>query len=239
MLIIRVALLGACAAAMWAQSALTAEQVLEKSIAASGGRKALEKITSTVGKGTLDVPSQGVTAALEYYAKAPDKRLIVVKVEGWGELRRSCDGRTAWEDHPSNGFRALEGEERADALGECVFNEELKWRELYPKIEGAGKEKVGEREAYKIVMTPATGKPVTRYFDADTFLLAGQAMKRSTPQGIVEVRVEYSDYREVDGIKIPFGVKELTPGQEVIIRLTELQNNVAIEDARFAKPAGK
>ncbi len=51
--------------------------------------------------------------------------------------------------------------------------------------------------------------------------------------------MEYSDYREVDGIKISFGVKELTPGQEVIIRLTELQNNVAIEDARFAKPAGK
>jgi len=237
--LIRAALIGAFATVVWAQQSLTAEQVLERSIAATGGRKAIEKITSTVGKGTLEVPSQGVTAALEYYAKAPDKRLIVVKLEGWGELRRSCDGQTAWEDSPNTGFRVPEGEEREDALRECIFNEELKWRELYPKVELAGKEKAGEREAYKVVMTPASGKPVTRYYDAETFLLVGQAMKRATSQGIVEERAEYFDYREVDGVKVPFGVKELTPGQEVIVKLAELKNNVAIEDGRFARPAGK
>jgi len=239
MKLIRAALLGVLATAVWAQQSLTAEQVLEKSVEAAGGRKAIEKITSTVGKGTLEVPSQGVTGALEYYAKAPNKRLIVVKVEGWGELRRSCDGQTAWEDHPNTGFRVMEGEEREDALRECLFNEELKWRELYPKVELAGKEKVGEREAYKVVMTPASGKPVTRYYDAENFLLVGQATKRATPEGIVEERVEFFDYRELDGVKAPFGVKELAPGQEVIIKLAELKNSVEIEDARFARPAGK
>jgi len=239
MKLIRVVLMGAFATVVWAQQALTAEQVLEKSIAAAGGREAMEKITSTVGKGTLEVPSQGVTGALEYYAKAPSKRLIVVKIEGWGELRRSCDGQTAWEENPGSGFRTMEGEEREDALRECLFNEELKWRELYPKVELASKEKVGGREAYKVVMSPASGKPVTRYFDAETFLLAGQATKRATPEGVVEVRAEYFDYREVDGVKVPFGVKELTPGQEVIVKLAELKNNLEIEDARFAKPAGK
>lgn len=239
MMTIRLALIGACAVAMQAQSGPTADEVVEKSIAASGGRQALEKINSMVGKGTLAVPSQGITAPFEYYAQAPNKRLFIVRVEGWGELRRSCDGETAWEDHPSNGFRIAEGEEREDALRECVFNEELKWRELYPKRELAGKEKIGGREAYKVVMTPASGKPVTRYFDAETFLMAAQATKRATAQGVVDVRVEYSDYREVDGVKTPFTIKETTPGEEVVIHLTELRNNVAIDGALFAKPAGK
>ena len=239
MKLIGAALFGAFAGTIWAQPALTAEQVLEKSIEASGGRKAIERITSTVGKGTLEVPSQAVTAPFEYFAKAPDKRLIVVKVEGWGELRRGCDGQTAWEDHPTNGFRVTEGEEREETLRDCVFNGELKWREQYPKVELAGKEKIGEREAYKVVMTTASGKPITRHYDADTFLLLSQLTTRNTAQGTIEVRAEFSDYREVDGIKGPSVIKEITAGQEVIIRILEIKNNVAIEDARFAKPAAK
>jgi len=163
----------------------------------------------------------------------------VAKVECWGELRRSCDGQTAWEDHPSNGFRLLEGAELEETLFGCAFDDQAGWRKLYPKAELAGKEKVGAREAYKIVLTPTAGKPMTRYFDAETFLPLAQVMTRTTSQGPVEVRAEFSDYREQDGVKAAFQIKEITPGQEVIIQIRESKNNVAIEDARFAKPAGK
>jgi zinc protease len=236
-------LFGAGLTALWAQQPgppqLTAEQIIEKSIAAQGGRQAITKITSTVAKGTLEIPGQGVTAALELHAKIPAKRLVLVKMEAFGEIRRGCDGQSAWEDNPNTGFRALEGEERDEMLRDCVFQGELKWRELYPKVELLGKEKLSGREVYKVEMTPASGKPVTRFYDAETFLIAAQTMKRVTAQGTVDVRVEVSDYREVDGVKGAFLVKQITAGQEIIIKIAEVKNNVAIEDALFAKPAGK
>ncbi len=88
-------------------------------------------------------------------------------------------------------------------------------------------------------MAPASGSPITRYYDAETFLVVAQAMKRVTSQGTLDMRVELSDYREVDGVKGPFLIKQITAAQEVVIKLAEVKNNVALEDARFAKPAGK
>lgn len=218
---------------------LTAEQVLEKSIAATGGHQAIAKVTSSMVKGALEIGPQHTHAAIELYAKAPAQRLIVTTLEGFGEVRQGCDGKIAWTQDPSRGLRELEGAERDEMLRECAFNSELRWRELYPKVELAGKEKVGEREAYKIVMTPASGKPVTRYFDAENFLLIRQVSTRDTAQGSLEIQADMSDYRDVDGIKMPFLTKQSMSLAEVTIRLVEVKNNVPLDDARFAKPAAK
>jgi len=234
-------LTAAFAVAGWAQEAkkpeLAAEQVIEKSIEATGGRKAIEKLTSTVAKATLEIGPQRVPATLELYAKAPDKRLVITTIEGFGEVRQGCDGKLAWTQDPLRGLRVLEGAELADAQLEAIFNAELKWRELYPKVELTGKEKVGEREAYVIRLTPSSGKPVTRYFDAENFLWLRYVATRETPQGPMEIQVDSSDYRDVDGIKVPFQEKQVTPVAEVLVKITEIKNNVPIDDAKFNKPA--
>jgi len=235
----RLALMSAFATTVWAQQPLTAEQVLEKSVEAAGGRQAIEKITSFVGKGTLEVPSQGVVGALEVAGKAPNKRLVIVRIEGWGELRRSCDGQNAWEDRPDQGFRLLEGVEREEVLADCVFDDQAAWRKVYSKVELAGKEKIGERETYKLVLTPAKGRATTRYIDAETFLPVRMVQRRTTPQVEVEAQTDLSDYRERDGVKTPHLMKQIAGPQEMIIKLAEVENNVPLEDARFAKPAGK
>jgi len=234
-------LTAALAVAGWAQEAkkpeLTAEQVIEKSIEATGGRKAIEKVTSTVAKATLEIGPQRVPATLELYAKAPDKRLVITNLEGFGEVRQGCDGKGAWAQDPIRGLRVLEGAELADAQLEAIFNAELKWRELYPKVELTGKEKVGERDAYVIRFTPTSGRPVTRYFDAQNFLWLRYVATRDTPQGPMEIQVDSSDYRDVDGIKVPFQMKQIMPAAEILVTLTEIKNNVPIDDAKFAKPA--
>jgi hypothetical protein len=233
----------AAASLLWAQEAkepgLTAEQVLERSILATGGRAVMEKLTSTVAKGQMEVRPLDLKAAIEFYAQAPAKRLIVTKVEKAGELRQGCDGKAAWTHDPERGLRELEGAELAAELRTCAFNAELRWRELYPKVELAGKEKVGEREAHKVLMTPAAGKPITRYFDAATFLLIREVSTREVSDVPVEMRVDYSDYRDVDGVKMPFLITQRMPGAVVLVQFTEVKNNVALDDARFAKPAAK
>lgn len=237
------ALLGAALSLSWAQEtrqpSLTAEQILEKSIEATGGRRAIEKVTSTLAKGLIEIGPQGMRAVFELYAKAPDKRLVVTKIEGFGEVRQGCDGKLAWSEDPNRGLRVLEGPERDATLRECIFNAEIKWRELYTKVELAGIEKAGDREAYRILMTPSSGQPVTSFFDAENFLLIRQVSTRDTPSGLMEIRADLSDYREVDGIKVPFLIKQTMPVAEVQIKIAEVNNNVAIDEARFAKPEAK
>ncbi len=237
------ALLAVAWSALWAQEAkkapLTAEEILEKSIAATGGRAAIESVTSTVAKGELEILPQHAHALIEYYAKAPAKRLIVTKMEGFGEIRQGCDGPSAWTQDPGRGVRELSGAEKDDTVRECAFHAETKWRELYPKVELAGKEKVGEREAYKVVMRPASGQPVIRFVDVENFLLIRQVSTRDSSQGTVTVQADMFDYREVGGVKIPFQIKETMPGFEVHVRMLVVENNVPIDDARFAKPAAQ
>jgi len=225
------------AAQQQAQPSLTAEQIVEKSIQASGGRKALEKMTSTVVEGLMGTESDELHNAVKYYAKAPNKRLIAMTFAEAGEMRQGFDGRLGWIQMPGEEPVELTGEQLDGARREAVFNEALKWRELYPKAELKGQEKVGGREAYAIELTPAAGKPVTHFFDAETFLLVRQMGNFETPQGAMDIRVELSDYRDVGGgVKWPFLTRQVMPVGEVIMRITELKLNAAIDDAVFAKP---
>lgn len=217
---------------------LTAGQIIEKSIAAAGGRAAMEKLTSTAAKGMLELPGTETLSAIEFYAKAPNKRLIVTTIENYGQVKQGCDGQTAWIQDPQRGLIELSGAELETMRREAVFNGPLKWRDLYPKVELKGMEKIGARDAYVVELTPADGKPIRQYFDAQSFLLVRQVVSLPSPQGAMDVTVDFSDYRDIGGgIKAPFRVKQRMPTGNLIITLTEMENNVKLDDAMFAKPA--
>lgn len=216
---------------------LTAEEILERSIEATGGREAYAKLTSTVAKGIMEFPSQELHATIEFYAKAPNKRLVVTLLENIGEIRQGFDGQVAWLDNPMQGLRRLEGAELARVRQEADFHRVLKWRELYSKAELVGKDMVGERPVYVVRLFPKEGKPLTNYYDADTFLLLRQDLLQSTSQGEMAVQAVLSDYRDVDGVKVPFRIEQQLPVGRVIIQFRDIRNNVEIDDARFAMPA--
>jgi hypothetical protein len=100
-----------------AQSALpTADQVLEKYITAVGGREAMEKVTSRVSTGTVEIPEMGAAGTITISEKAPNKSLAVFEIAGMGQVRQGSDGTAAWEDSPVSGVRDKSGTELADTL---------------------------------------------------------------------------------------------------------------------------
>jgi len=212
----------------------TADQIMEKSIAASGGREAMKKMSSSIGVGTLEIVAMGANASFEVYMKAPDKRLTVTVVDGFGEIKRGYDGKTGWNVEPQGGLVELAGDELAAMKRESAFNGELRWKEFYPKAEVTGKGKVGSRDCWIVKLTPTEGAPVTHYYDAETFLIA--KVVSSTPAG--EVPVEISDYRDIgNGVKSPYTMKITQPQiGDLIIRFKEWKPNADIDDAKFAKP---
>ncbi|HKQ80366.1 MAG TPA: hypothetical protein VJ810_42120 [Blastocatellia bacterium] len=216
----------------------TVDQILDKYVQAIGGRQAVEKITSRVTKGTFEVSSAGLTGEIEIYAKAPNKTLRIQKLSGVGEILDGYDGKIAWSQNPMMGLREKDGAERAAVVRSSDIHAPLKTRQLYSKLELKGKEKVGNRETYVILATPAEGGPVKMYFDAETGLIARTDADIDTPQGQVHIETTVDDYREVDGVKMPFTLRQDSLMGSAVIKLTEVKHNVAIDDAKFNKPSG-
>jgi hypothetical protein len=233
-----VVLTGLVAAAAQTQSSAlpTAQQVVDKFIAAIGGRAALERITSRVASGTLEIPDAGVTGTLQISEKAPDKSLAVVEVPGLGTIKDGTDGTSSWEDAPPGGLRERTGSELAEAKRAATFNAELKWFTIYKTVTVTGREKVGTRDTIVVIATPPDGHPTTMYFDAENGLMLRQSLTRETSQGPIGVEVFFEDYREVDGIKQPFSVRQVTPQFTLSFKLTAIKHNVPLDDAIFRKP---
>jgi zinc protease len=229
-----------CALSVAAQEAappsLTADQIIEKSIEASGGRKAMQGMTSMWGRVHVENSMQNMHGDIEYYTKAPNKRLVVVRIEDLGELRQGFDGVNGWVSMGEQGVGDMNAEQLAAFKREAAFNPMLNWRELYPKAKLRGKEMVGDREAYAIEMTAADGKTEVHYYDAETFLLVRQQGVRETPQGPQRITLDYQDYRDVSGLKMPFLMKQTMAAGGAISRTEEMKVNVPIDDAMFTKP---
>jgi C-terminal processing protease CtpA/Prc len=215
---------------------ITAEEILEKNIVAIGGRKAIEKGVSYCFKATLEIQGRNVQGSLEVCGKAPDKMLTVTTIDKVGVIKQGFDGKVGWSQDPFQGLRTLEGDELEKIRRQAIFNSELKWRELFIKVELTGREKVGGLDAYVIRLTDKDGTTVTRYYDATTFLLLRADAVDEGPQGKIPVETLYTDYREVDGVKTAFQWTQKTPVGETVIKITEVKGNAEIDDARFAKP---
>jgi CubicO group peptidase (beta-lactamase class C family) len=219
-----------------------ADEVLAGYVTALGGRVALEKINSRVAKGTFDVSGIAMSGPVEIYAKAPNLMLLVLKMPGQETFKDGFDGRVGWEQNPDDGITDKTGLELGSAIRDADFYQPLKLRLQYPNLifKGAGKlslgkggsGKVEEREAL-VLEAPRNGSPRRFYFDAATGLLL--RTEEWNAAGKMTEAVEYQDYREVDGVKVAFTI-HIVQDMHFTIKLTEVKQNLPIDDAIFVKP---
>jgi len=215
------------------------DQILDKYVQALGGKSAIEKQTSRVSKGTFEIAAFGATGSAEIYEKAPNKSASVVNVAGFGVVQEGFDGKTAWAVDPQNGMRDKSGVELASAKLDAEFLKPIKIKQLYPKIVVKSKDKVGDKEVYVLEATPVESSVETWYFDTQTGLILRQDMEREGPQGKQAVQSFLDDYRDVDGVKIPFKLRQVTSAFTIDIKIEEVKHNVPIDDAKFNKPAAQ
>jgi zinc protease len=215
----------------------TVDQILENYIKAIGGKDASMKVTSRVEKGSLEIAAMGVNAPIEIYAKAPNKTLFSLDVPSFGVIQEGFDGTAAWALEPQGGLRDKTGTELAESKLDGQFHKNLRLKELYPKLEVVGVESVGGRDAYIVVGTPAGGSPEKMFFDKENGLLVRHDVERDSPQGRSPAQQFLTDYKEVDGVKVPHTVRMVGAMGEMTIKITEVKQNVPIDDAKFNKPA--
>ena len=214
----------------------TVDQILDKYVMALGGKAAIEKHTSRVMKGTLDIPAAGVSGSAELYAKAPDKSLTLITVPGFGIVQEGFDGTVGWAEDPQSGLREKSGVELATTKLDSHFYRDINLKKLYPKMMLKGEEKVGERATYVIEATPAEGDPEKWYFDAETGLLLRMDVERESPLGKQPVEVYLDNYKEADGVKLPFSLRQVTSAFTINITIDKVTHGESIDDAKFKKP---
>ena len=211
----------------------TSEQVLEKYIRAIGGGAAHEKLTSRIAKGEWENATRGTRFRIEIFAKAPNKRVEILDApENRGFTGRGYDGTNGWSMNlTETGLRHLDGVELAATQRESDFYRPINLARLYKRLAVIAKERLDGRDVYVVEAAPENGNPEKLYFDSENGLLT----RRDVVYGATPVQHYYEDYRELDGIKLPFILRSEGPVR-VITRLKEIKHNVPIEDSKFKSP---
>lgn len=210
----------------------TVDQILDKYVQALGGRAAIEKLKTRVLKGS-QTTWDGKEFPLEIYQTAPNKFLSQVTMPR-GIISQGFNGTIGWVKNP-RGQRELSGEDLIEIKRGAEFYDSLKLKELYPNLKIVGKEKIGEREAFVAESAVSPTKTVKLFFDAQTGLLARVATYTQTLIALIPEQMDFENYREVDGVKIPFMVRQsfVDPWSGWTRRFMEIKQNVPIDGAKF------
>jgi photosynthetic reaction center cytochrome c subunit len=240
----------------------TADSILDKYIQASGGAQRLAALTSIDAKGTsAGFGGFGGGGAVEIAAKFPDKRatIILFKAEtNRGDQIRTYNGETGWVRTPLNvlgEYQLIGGD-----LDGARFDAQLSFPGQIKKIltnlkvgnpttvtdlqmsrSQADVQKGGTpAKTYTVDVVQGTGQRgllVTLYFDRQTGLLVRELRYSETPIGRVPTQIDFSDYREVNGMKFPFRIAYVwLDGRDSII-LDDVKTNVPIDETKFGRPA--
>lgn len=211
----------------------TVDEILDKYVRAIGGKAAIEKLMTRMMKGSLITP--GGSAPIEVYEKVPNKFLVIINSPASGISRNGFNGAVAWSQNSQRGLREMSGPEVENFKREYDLHREIKLKEFYPAMMVKGREKIGDREAYVVEATTADGLSETIYFEVVTGLLVRRdvTVQGTTLQACLE------DYKEVDAIKLPFMIRRSRPDFSFTHKFDEVTHNIAIDDAKFNKPANQ
>jgi hypothetical protein len=220
--------------------------VFGKYAQALGGMAAIGKVTSLVEKGTVEmlvpappepqgappVPPAMGTVPAEIDRKTPGKVVVSVQFPWRPPNLEGFDGTVGWV-----GAREETGGELIVRQESGEFPPALKFMEDHSGVLVDAMEKIGDRDAYRVVGTRPDGSALDRlYFDAQTGLLLRSYTTMQSVLGSFPEETNYDDYRSVSGIKVPFTIVVMNPEGNRTYKLSQAEVNVPVEDSRFTKP---
>jgi hypothetical protein len=215
----------------------TADQVLDKYTEALGGKASIDKLQSRVMKGTW-LTSNGMSLGYEVYQSGPDKSYSVLITPKQGNFEKGFDGNIGWEKS-SHGVRAIEDTELYYLRRYPDLFKDIKLKEQFTRLTYGGKDKIDGKEVYVLRGTSADNKRERLYFDAQTGLLLRRSVSVPTMIGIIPEQVDFEDYRDAGGIKLPFTIRisSIDSFFSSTRKFNEIKVNVPVDETKFRKPA--
>lgn len=224
-------LLVAFAQLVLAQSTPTAEEVMDKYIAAIGGKEALMKVTDMTTSMSSDMNGNAIIVTRKQ--KLPNKFSMVINANGMEVMKQTGDGSTVVMGG-MQGSRTLEGPAAQQMTVMNTLFPELHYAENGVKTTLVGPEKVDGKDTYKLSHSTADGATTwTDNFDVATGLKVQSVVTNKSPQGEMTSTMVYSDYKDTAGIKFPMTINQQSPRGPMTMSVDNVKVNKGLKDSDF------
>jgi photosynthetic reaction center cytochrome c subunit len=220
----------------------SATAILDKYIQALGGAQKLAGLTSYIATGSsVGYEGLGGGGSFQIFAKSPDQRTTQISFKDHperGDSTRAYNGRAGWIKSPRGLFAEydLTGSELDGARLDAQLSFPGQIKQVLNNWRVGALDSIGEHEVQVLQGTGPRGFLATLYFDKDSGLLIRLVRYSTSPIGRVPTQIDYSDYRDVGGVKFPFKYTFSWLDGRDSFQLSDVKVNVPIEAAKFGKP---
>jgi hypothetical protein len=214
----------------------TADELIDHYIQAAGGAVAIDRITSREESGTATLNGQSVH--FEVFSRNPGEQVVVRHLAA-GDDVAVLNRDEGWFSTPGRPLREMEAADLDAARMDADIQFPLHIKRLFADLSVEYPERIGDREVYVISGTREGRPAVKLYFDEQSGLLVRLVRYAESPLGRVPTQLDFDDYRNVDGVETPFRWTVAQPGESSTMRMEHVQQNIPIDEAKFAKPAGR
>lgn len=197
----------------------SAAQVIDKYLQAIGGEQALSKLSSRVSTGTVELTTMGIKGRAELFEEAPNRWSLVMNISGLGTMTDTFDGTQHFFQSPVEGLVTFPVSATTAKVED--FQKELALKKDSASMIVTGHEKVNGRDAVAMYFQYPNGYRDKYFFDSESGLL----LRRNN--------VYYEDYRDVDGVKLPFITRQESAYGSMILQMKEIKHNVPIDPGKF------
>lgn len=210
-----------------------ADQLLEKYVQVVGGAAAVDKIRSRVMKGSIEVG--GKSLPIDIYAKDPEERISLTHAPE-GDSVTAFNGHEGWLGMQGRPMREMHGSDLDGAAIDADLHLAAHLKQMFIQTEVREGGTIDAHATYEVVGQREGKPPIELYFDQRSGLLVRLVRYGDTALGWLPTQIDYADYRDIDGVKVPCRWTLARPSGRFTIQIAEVKQNVPVDDAKFVKP---
>lgn len=211
------------------------DAILDKYAQAVGGKDAIAKIASRQIKATRIEPNGKDSETEEIFQKGGKLSIATTynsKEKGNFVVVENYDGTRSWKTGNQKEITL-----KADEIEQIKRNAQIfafaDLKAIYPKMEVRSVDRIDGREVYLILASLADNSRERLYFDVQNGLLVRRIAQTPTVLGNFQYQVDYSDYKDFDGVKLPTTIRYAMPNVSWTRKILEIKSNAPIDDAKF------
>lgn len=203
--------------------------IVARFVEVSGGAAAYSKIQNRVVEAAVSLPDHGMEGEMSETFSPPDHRLVMT-IDVYDEMVSGVTKGVAWVVHPMDGSEILGGHSEAAAKRQAQLNPFLDWTAASGEAKVVGTLKVGGEDCYRVELRPKEDSLITAYFGKESGLL------RKTDDRTAGVFRFYDDYRELDGVLVPYKTRFEVGMMNADMTIVNIEQNVDLHEDTFDLP---
>jgi zinc protease len=211
---------------------VTAESVISGYINAIGGQDNLAKVKDISIMMSASISGMPMEATAKTLKKRPNLFLTEMNVVGFGTVQKVYFDGKKGESSGMQGSAVLEGDELEEIKNQGAFFGEAEYLSKGYELNLVAINMVEGEEAYTLEVDK-NGEVQTEYYSVKTGLKLREESTTEGPQGEMTVSQDYSDYRAVEGVMLPFKINISQGAQKIEMITTEAKINSGLKKSDF------